>query len=132
MSNRAINLFEKLQLTKHGNFVGTLEMRALITAKYWYDYNGTAAAVNLTEQELNQLKAYAREIHQKGFVPDNVNFARTWLSIYDGAVAIPETNGIEDWDLVTAAGLDAITKWFVSTDQISVGTDSTFKIHAFR
>jgi hypothetical protein len=132
MSNRAINLFEKLQLTKHSNFVGTLEIRALINAKYWYDFNGTADSVNLTALQLGHLKAYATEIHQKGFVPDNVNFARTWLSIYNGAVSIPETNGVEDWDLTTPAGLDAITKWFVTSDQISIGVDDSFKIHAFR
>lgn len=132
MANRGITLFEKLQLTKHPNFVGTLEIRALQNAKYWYDFSGTASEVGLTQQQLDHLKDYATQVHQRGFVPENVNFARTWLSLYSGAVSIPETGGVEDWDLTTASGLDNITKWFVSTDQISVGVDDTMKIYAFR
>lgn len=133
MSTRSITLFEKLQLTKHSNFVGTLEIRALQNAKYWYDYSGTAAAVGLTQQQLDHLKDFATRVHQSGFVPENVNFARTWLSLYSGAVNIPETTpGTEDWDLTVPDGLDEITKWFVSTDQITVGVDDTFKIYAYR
>lgn len=133
MAQRGLNLYEKLQLTKHQNFVGVLEIRALQNAKYWYDYSGTAAEAGLTETQLSQLKSYATTIHQNGFVEDNVSFARTWLSIYNGAVNIPETTpGTEDWNLKEYEGLDNLTIWFVTSDQISVGVDDAFKIHAYR
>ena len=133
MANRGLNLYEKLQLTKHTNFVGVLEMRALVNAKYWNDFNDTAASVNLTQEQLDHLKAFAKGIHQKGYVTDNVNFARTWLSIYDGAVNIPEsTPGTEDWNLKTNEGLESVTLWFVTSDQISIGVDDAFKIYAYR
>ncbi len=133
MATRALNLLEKLYLTRHSNFVGALEIRALVNAKYWYDFSGTASSVGLTAQQLEQLQAYAAIIHEGGHLPENVNFARTWLSIYQGAVAIPETSPpTEDWDLETPEGLQSLTEWFVSTDQISLVIDDAFKIHAFR
>lgn len=133
MAQRGLNLYEKLQLTKHQNFVGVLEMKTLQIAKYWFDFNGTAVSVNMTELQLSQLKAYSTTIHQRGYVEDNVNFARTWLSLYNGAVSIPETTpGVEDWNLKTFEGLDSLTIWFVTSDQISIGVEDTMKIYSFR
>lgn len=132
MATRGLNHYEKYRLTQHSVFVGVLEMRALVNAKYWHDFNGTAASVNLTELELSQLKAYSTVIHEKGYVPDNVNFSRTWLSIYAGAVTIPETTpGTEDWEFENTDHLTELTKWLVTSDQISVGLDDAFKIRAF-
>lgn len=132
MATRALNHYEKYRLTQHAVFVGVLEMRALVNAKYWHDFNGTAVSVGLTDQELAQLKAYSNVIHEKGYLPENVNFARTWLSIYAGAVVIPETTpGTEDWVFENPDHLTELTKWFVTSDQISAGIDDTFKIRSF-